>query len=48
MTQAFRLAAVPACGHDKPGRPFAITVIDADAGRGIPLVELRTVNGVRR
>ena len=27
--------------------PFAITVIDAETGRGVPLVELRTVHGVR-
>jgi hypothetical protein len=28
-------------------RPFAINVVDEDTGRGVPLVELRTVNGIR-
>ncbi|MCS7045358.1 MAG: hypothetical protein NZO58_03275, partial [Gemmataceae bacterium] len=28
-------------------RPFAITVVDAATGRGVPLVELRTVHGIR-
>src|SRR3954471_16390660 len=28
-------------------RPFAITVVDEQTGRGVPLVELRTVNEVR-
>src|SRR5262245_47328803 len=28
-------------------RPFAIHVVDADTGRGVPLVELSTVNGIR-
>ncbi len=36
------LAADPA-----PGKPFAITVIDEQTGRGVPLVELRTVNNLR-
>ena len=30
-----------------PARPFAITVVDDQTGRGVPLVELRTVNGIR-
>jgi hypothetical protein len=38
------LAAVLAGAGEKP---FAITVVDADTGRGVPLVELRTVHGVR-
>src|SRR5438105_15450287 len=29
------------------GRPFAVTVVDEQTGRGVPLVELRTVNEVR-
>jgi hypothetical protein len=27
-------------------KPFVVRVVDADTGRGIPLVELRTVNGI--
>jgi hypothetical protein len=27
-------------------KPYVIRVVDADSGRGVPLVELRTVNGV--
>ena len=29
------------------GKYFKITVVDEQTGRGVPLVELRTVNGVR-
>src|SRR5438093_5808975 len=28
-------------------KPFKITVVDEQTGRGVPLVELRTVNGIR-
>src|SRR5678815_132342 len=28
------------------GRPFRITVVDSQSGRGVPLVELTTVNGI--
>jgi hypothetical protein len=38
------LAAVLAAETEKP---FAITVVDAQTGRGVPLIELRTVNGIR-
>ncbi len=31
----------------EPGRPFAVTVVDEQTGRGVPLVELKTVNEVR-
>src|SRR5947209_3711205 len=31
----------------EPEKPFAITVVDAQTGRGVALVELRTVNHVR-
>ena len=31
----------------EPASPFAITVVDAATGRGVPLVELKTVHGVR-
>lgn len=30
-----------------PPNPFAIKVVDDSTGRGVPLVELRTVNGIR-
>jgi len=30
-----------------PAAPFAITVMDAATGRGVPLVELKTIHGVR-
>ncbi|HKA07123.1 MAG TPA: hypothetical protein VKD71_07680 [Gemmataceae bacterium] len=31
----------------EPEKPFVITVVDAQTGRGVPLIELRTVNGIR-
>jgi len=31
----------------EPPQYFAITVVDCETGRGVPLVELRTVNGIR-
>jgi hypothetical protein len=31
----------------EPEKPFAITVVDAETGRGVPLIELRTVHGIR-
>src|SRR5262245_1666223 len=31
----------------EPEKPFAITVVDAQTDRGVPLVELRTSNGIR-
>jgi hypothetical protein len=46
MTAALLLTAVLAAG-EKADKPFAITVVDADTGRGVPLVELRTVDAVR-
>ena len=42
LSLALSLAAPAAAGEY-----FAITVVDADTGRGVPLVELRTVSGVR-
>jgi hypothetical protein len=40
--------AVAALGAiSPPPRPFAIEVVDDQTGRGVPLVELRTVNEVR-
>jgi hypothetical protein len=41
---ALPLAADPAPAAEKP---FKITVVDDQTGRGVPLVELRTVNAVR-
>ena len=34
-------------GAEEPVRPFAIEVVDAATGRGVPLVELRTTHEVR-
>ncbi len=31
----------------RAGQPFAIEVVDASTGRGVPLIELRTVNEIR-
>ncbi len=31
----------------EPSRPFAIEVVDRETGRGVPLIELRTVNEIR-
>jgi hypothetical protein len=31
----------------EPDKPFAITVVDAQTGRGVPLIELKTVHNVR-
>ena len=43
---ALTLAAGLCAGQDAK-RYFAIQVVDAQTGRGVPLVELRTVNGIR-
>lgn len=32
---------------NEPDKPFAITVVDAQTGRGVPLIELQTVNNIR-
>jgi hypothetical protein len=44
MLTPLLLAALLAADPDKP---FAITVVDAATGRGVPLIELRTVHHVR-
>lgn len=44
MLTCFFLAALVAA---EPAKPFAIHVVDSQTGRGVPLVELKTVNGVR-
>ncbi|MCI0681804.1 MAG: hypothetical protein L0Y71_06845 [Gemmataceae bacterium] len=41
------LAVAALRGVPGPADYFAITVVDAETGRGVPLVELRTVNGIR-
>jgi len=42
------LLPLPASGEDQQGdsggKPFVIKVVDADTGRGIPMVKLETVN----
>jgi hypothetical protein len=44
---ALVLSAVLAAAPPGRGRAFTITVVDEKTGRGVPLVELRTVHGVR-
>ncbi len=39
-------ALVAGAARSEP-RPFEIRVLDAETGRGVPLVELRTVHGIR-
>jgi hypothetical protein len=45
LSAPLALAAQPPEGP-KPAAPFAIHVVDAQTGRGVPLVELRTVSNV--
>lgn len=47
MTLPLTLALLAAPAAAAEGRPFAITVVDDRTGRGVPLVELRTVHEVR-
>lgn len=46
---AVALLSHPAAGEEPAAtdRPFQIRIVDEQTGRGVPLVELRTVNGVR-
>jgi hypothetical protein len=44
MQPLFLLAALVAA---EPEKPFAITVVDSKTGRGVPLIELKTVHNVR-
>src|SRR5262245_8928922 len=48
-THALALLAFALAGGAAPAqiKPFKITVVDSQTGRGVPLVELRTVNHVR-
>jgi hypothetical protein len=43
---AILLACTLAAGAPAP-RPFTISVVDEQTGRGVPLVELRTVHGIK-
>src|SRR5438874_11545645 len=43
LTTLFLVMALGA----EPEKPFAITIVDAQTGCGVPLVELRTVNNIR-
>lgn len=50
LASALALGAAPASEAEdsRPAaRPFAIEVVDAETGRGVPLVELETVNAIR-
>ena len=47
ITYALALSCLIAAGAGQPDDYFQITVVDADTGRGVPLVELSTVNGIR-
>ena len=41
------LAAAPSVAPAARPQPFAIEVVDEQSGRGVPLVELKTVSNVR-
>ncbi len=43
----FAALALPGLAPDDPSKPFVITIVDDQTGRGVPLVELKTVNEVR-
>ena len=45
LTTLLSTAALFAAGEATP--PFGIEIVDEQAGRGVPLVELKTVNGIR-
>jgi len=50
ITAAVLATAPPILRADEPvrdARPFRIVVVDEETGRGVPLVELRTVNHIR-
>ncbi|HEX3152196.1 MAG TPA: hypothetical protein VHR66_29250 [Gemmataceae bacterium] len=44
MQSLLLLAALIAA---EPDKPFAISVVDSKTNRGVPLIELKTVNGIR-
>ena len=47
MNTALLLSHLLFAAFPEDGKHFAITVVDEETGRGVPLVELRTVNDVR-
>jgi hypothetical protein len=47
MMTSFALLAAIAAAPAPASAPFAVTVVDEATGRGVPLVELRTVNEIR-
>ncbi|MFQ6131023.1 MAG: hypothetical protein ACE5R4_03230 [Armatimonadota bacterium] len=47
-TALLLLALLPASAAVRADECFTITVVDEETGRGVPLVELRTVNNIRR
>ena len=47
LTIGLALAAAGLSPGAAPGRYFQIQVVDDRSGRGVPLVELRTVHGTR-
>jgi hypothetical protein len=46
MWRVLIAAALAGCTMPAAPRPFVIRVLDAETGRGVPLVELRTTNGI--
>ena len=46
LPRILAVAALLAVAADAPPAPFRITVVDEQTGRGVPLVELKTVNQV--
>ena len=47
MTRLILFALFAVSTSAQAGQPFAIEVVDSQTGRGVPLVELRTVNEIR-
>src|SRR5262245_55882698 len=47
MLPAIAVLALGLSAEPAQVKPFKITVVDAQTGRGVPLVELRTVNQAR-
>jgi hypothetical protein len=41
------LVLTACCSANADGKPFVIEVVDDESGRGVPLVELQTVNNIR-
>ncbi len=47
VPEAVQLLKQPLAASQPPPKHFKITVVDEQTGRGVPLVELRTVNDIR-